>query len=205
MEQIKKEETNLEANVEDNANVSNNEEQSESTEAGEKSEKTLEDKLKELGISRKDYFALKGEKSHEEERENSHGSNRGESQNKEVSNSVELEELIFANAGITDEAAKEAARKLVRLGEAKNLTDATQDEFVQNKQNTASEEQTHRKATPRPSQRVPTTRRDSPEYWIEKDELPEDQNLKMEVIKKKRELRKNTNKFGSGNRTITIK
>ena len=127
-----------------------------------------------------------------------------ETKSNEVSNSADVEELIFQNAGITSDEARAAAKKLVKLGEAANLMEATKDEFVQMKQDKASQVQAVTEATPTPSRRVPSTRQDTVESWVDRDGLPENQELRFKVIQERRKRRSSQSMFGSP-RNVIIK
>lgn len=123
-------------------------------------------------------------------------------QKSEVSNSADVEELIFASAGITSDAAREAAKKLVKLGEAKNLMEATKDDFVQAKEQSAAADTTRQAATPPSSRRVPTQRKDTVEYWVDREGLPESQELRHKVVQERRKKRSDKNMFGTPRKVI---
>lgn len=196
MEQIKPEEEVLQDNAEQNAESNDSApESADNEESSQVKERSLNEKLEELGLNRKDYFALKGEKSLE--------SSDQKEKTPEVSNSADVEELIFANAGITSAEAREAAKKLVRLGDAANLMEATKDEYVMNKQATAQADETRQEATPAPSRRVPSQNKDSVDAWINKPGLPDNQELRFKVVEARRKQRSGSSMFGS-ERNITI-
>jgi hypothetical protein len=82
--------------------------------------------------------------------------------------------------------------------------EAVKDEFVQMKQQSHAADETRQEATPSPSRRVPTQRKDTVEYWVNQDGLPEDFELKKKVIEERRKKHSGNSMFGSP-RNLTIK
>lgn len=191
MEEIAKDvEETLEDNQEENGNDNEGESQSD---APESEGKTISDsdyqeyrKLKRL--------SEKGTKSSEESSD----------QGKEINNSADVEALIFANAGITDESAMATAKKLVALGEAKTLMEATKDDLVVSKQGNAEADTERKTATPSSSHRTPTQNKDTVEHWVDREGLPENQELRYKVIEARRAKRGGTRMFGTP-RNVVIK
>lgn len=149
-----------------------------------------------------EYRKLKriSEKSTKESSESSEetGSQEVTSPNKEV------EELTFEVLGVNNEEAKDLARKMVRLGEASSLKEAVNSDLVKAKVEAAATQEAVESATPSSSRRTPTTNKDTVEYWVDREGLPENQALRFEVVKARRAKRNSQSMFGTP-RKITIK
>lgn len=189
MEKIENEvEETLEDNQEQNGNNSEGESPSD---APESDGKVLSDS------EYQEYRKLKrlSEKGSKESEESS-------SESKEINNSADVEALIFANAGITDESAIRAAKKLVALGEASNLMEATKDDFVVQKQENAEADSSRKTATPPSSNRVPAQKKDTVEHWVDREGLPENAELRYKVVEARRAKRGGQQMFGSPRKVV---
>lgn len=120
----------------------------------------------------------------------------------EVASTDRVEELEFKVLGVADEEAKKLAKDLVKSGVVQSVEDAVNHPVVQHALSEKAEAQAITDATPAPSKRVPTTKKDTVEYWIGKDELPDDQELRFKVIEAERTARSKQTKFGQSTNIV---
>lgn len=172
---------NLEANETDNDNSTRQSD-------GESGGDSLNDKLKELGISREDYFNLKGKEGGQE------GGKKAEESNQQVDASDDVMRARLEARSVLDADDQDyvlRAAKALGVSPVDALTDpVVADRLASNKQARDKAE-----ATPSASSRSgQTSAKETPEYWLDKDELPpkENKELRRKVmhLKQKAKTRK---------------
>lgn len=181
----------LETNAPDNGQTNSAPESDGST------QRSLNDKLKELGLSRDEYFKLKSQEGSQESGE-SREENGQESQ-RVVSDSDRLARIELKAEGITDiddiDAVMEAAKGL-----GIDPVDAAKKPFVKSLLEENAKARETAAATPQSSSRNgQTSAKETPEYWLNKAELPpkENKELRRKVMHLKNQKRQSSQMFNN--------
>lgn len=171
----------LEANETDNDNSTRQSD-------GESGGDSLNDKLRELGISRKEYFSLKGQEDSQE------GGEGGEKSNQQVVTSDDALLGRLEARGVMDVDDQDFVIKTAKVLGISAI-DALNDEVVKTRLDANKKAREVQDATPNSSKRSgQTSAKESVDYWLNKDdsELPpkENKELRRKVIHARRESKK---------------